>query len=161
MQQLQKDKSNAPTSKSRNNNDFASKMKLDRRPSFKRTSPMLQHPNPKTSLNHLTTSVYEWIVLFRILYYLDYRQGIWKWHFQCPATKVQQQSKLLAKLKPGCPTLQNQIHEQCKFWSSQILWRTGDQKQCHRKTVPSSFQEFAKWHVQRPVTQVQQNMICY
>ena len=46
--QLQKDKSSAPTSKSRNDNDFLLKMKLGRRPSFKRTSPMLQHPSPET-----------------------------------------------------------------------------------------------------------------
>ena len=52
-------KSNAPTSKSRNNNDFLSKMTLGRRPSFKRTSPTLQHPSPKTSLNQQTMSVYE------------------------------------------------------------------------------------------------------
>ena len=37
--QLQKDKSNAPTSKSRNNNDVLLKMKLGRRPSFKMTRP--------------------------------------------------------------------------------------------------------------------------
>ena len=41
-------KSNAPTSKSRNNTDFLLKMKLGRRPSFKRTSPMLRHPSPET-----------------------------------------------------------------------------------------------------------------
>ena len=41
-------KSNAPTSKSRNNIDFLLKMKLGRRPSFKKTSPMPQHPSPET-----------------------------------------------------------------------------------------------------------------
>ena len=44
--QLQKNKSNAPTSKFRNNHDFLVKLKLGRRPSFKRTSPMLRHPSP-------------------------------------------------------------------------------------------------------------------
>ena len=40
-------KSNAPTSESRSKYDLLLKMKLGRRPSFKRTSPMLQHPSPE------------------------------------------------------------------------------------------------------------------
>ena len=45
---LQKDKSNAPTSESRNNDDFLLRVKLGQRPSFKRTSPMLRHPGWET-----------------------------------------------------------------------------------------------------------------
>ena len=43
-------KSNAPTSESRSKHDLLLKMKLGRRPSFKRTSAMLQHT--KSSINH-------------------------------------------------------------------------------------------------------------
>ena len=45
--QLQKDKSNAPKSKSSNSADFLSNMKLGRKPSF--TSPMLQHAQVQCS----------------------------------------------------------------------------------------------------------------
>ena len=45
---LQKDKSNAPTSESRNNDNFLLRVKLGQRPSIKRTSPMLRHPGPET-----------------------------------------------------------------------------------------------------------------
>jgi len=46
--QLQTDESNAPTCKSRNTNDLLLEVKLGCRPSFKGTSPMLQHPSPET-----------------------------------------------------------------------------------------------------------------
>ena len=106
---LQKDKSNAPTSKSRNNNDFLLKMKLGRRPGFKRTSPMLPHSSLETSSNQQTISVYERpasMKTWRVETMLSQDcsrdcQGIWKWRVQRPITQVQKHYDLLLTMKLG------------------------------------------------------------
>ena len=109
MQQPEKDKSNAPTSKSRNDNDFSLKIKLGRRPSFKRTRPMLQHPSPETSFNQQTISVYErpasmkkWRpeTMLSQDCSLDCR-GTRKWRVQCPIPQVQKHYNLLLKMELG------------------------------------------------------------
>ena len=84
-------------------------MKLGRRPSFKRTRPMLQHPSPETSFNQQTISVYE-----RPASMKNWRpetmlsqdcsldcQGIRKWRVQCPIPQVQKHYDLLLKMELG------------------------------------------------------------
>ena len=105
--------------------DLLLKNKLGRRPSFKMTSPTLRSQIHKQYV--FMGSQIRWRIGVQKQCYRKtvtsvaegfqndmsslettpsqdcslHRRGIWKWHFQCPATQVQQQSKLLLKLKLG------------------------------------------------------------
>ena len=123
--------------------DFSLKTKLGRRPSFKRTSPMLSPPSPETSSNQQTISVYEqpasmknWRLetmlsqdcsgfkrtspMLRHPSTETIMISYWKWSWaEGPASKGQAQCSHIQVWK------QAQINKPYQFTSGQLLWRTG------------------------------------